>query len=203
MRESSLFRTGNGVITIRCTRSRGPRGFFCLQVDRRGPVIVDVIPLNHSKRTMTPVAKLRILHGRASKLYMRRRINAAVPLANDIIRIHSVADMPRFFRKRGRGLYCAYSIFGMRAVSNGELDVAGQWLLKAGKTYPSPARSTFGPNMILPNELLKRGEDRIVIRFLNDCRLTWDLGLERIDLWTCRIESGEHPDFYTNLDYAP
>ena len=31
------------VITIRCTRSRGPRGFFCLQVDRRGPVIVDVI----------------------------------------------------------------------------------------------------------------------------------------------------------------
>jgi len=34
------------VITIRCTRSRGPRGFFCLQVNRRGPVIVDVITLN-------------------------------------------------------------------------------------------------------------------------------------------------------------
>ena len=31
------------VITTRCTRSRGPRGFFCLQVVRRGPVIVDVI----------------------------------------------------------------------------------------------------------------------------------------------------------------
>ena len=30
---------------MRCTRSRGPRGFFCLQVDRRGSVIVDVIPL--------------------------------------------------------------------------------------------------------------------------------------------------------------
>ena len=24
-------------------RSRGPRGFFCLQVDRRGPVIADVM----------------------------------------------------------------------------------------------------------------------------------------------------------------
>ena len=33
----------NRGITIRSTRSRGPRGFFCLQVDRRGPVIVDVI----------------------------------------------------------------------------------------------------------------------------------------------------------------
>ena len=32
-------------ITIRCTRSRGPRGFFCLQVNRRGPVNVDVIRL--------------------------------------------------------------------------------------------------------------------------------------------------------------
>ena len=31
------------VITIRFTRSRGPRVFFCLQVDRRGPVIVAVM----------------------------------------------------------------------------------------------------------------------------------------------------------------
>ena len=34
------------VITIRCTRSRGPRGFFCLQDVRRGPVNVDVIRLS-------------------------------------------------------------------------------------------------------------------------------------------------------------
>ena len=30
---------------MRCTRSRGPRGFFCLQVVRRGPVNAAVIPL--------------------------------------------------------------------------------------------------------------------------------------------------------------
>ena len=40
----------NRGITIRCTRSRGPRGFFCLQAFRRGPVIVDVITLNQSMR---------------------------------------------------------------------------------------------------------------------------------------------------------
>ena len=38
----------NGVITIRCTRSRGPRGFFCLQDVRRGPVNVDVIQLQNA-----------------------------------------------------------------------------------------------------------------------------------------------------------
>ena len=36
------------MITIRCTRSRGPRGFFCLHVFRRGPVNVAVITLKSS-----------------------------------------------------------------------------------------------------------------------------------------------------------
>ena len=36
-----------GRITIRCTRSRGPSGFFCLQDFRRGPVNVAVIGLVH------------------------------------------------------------------------------------------------------------------------------------------------------------
>ena len=152
---------------------------------------------------MSPLAKLRILHRRSSKLYMRRRVFAAVPLANDITRIYSSANIPKFFRSRGRGLYCAYSIFGMHALSNGELDLAGQWLLKAGKTHPSPARSSFGPNMILPNELPKRGEDRAVLEFLDDCKSTWSLGLEKIELWTSEIEAGVHPVFFANLDYAP
>ncbi len=39
-------------ITIRCTRSRGPRGFFCLQDFRRGPVIVVVIRLRYSSATL-------------------------------------------------------------------------------------------------------------------------------------------------------
>ena len=38
------------VITIRCTRSRGPRDFFCLQDIRRGPVNVAVITLNQPER---------------------------------------------------------------------------------------------------------------------------------------------------------
>ena len=41
--EGSRKHNRNGVITIRCTRSRGPRGFFCLQDVCRGPVNVDVI----------------------------------------------------------------------------------------------------------------------------------------------------------------
>ena len=38
------------VITIRCTRSRGPRGFFCLHDFRRGPVNVAVIGLRNVER---------------------------------------------------------------------------------------------------------------------------------------------------------
>ena len=38
-------------ITIRCTRSCGPHGFFCLQVFRRGPVIADVITLEQMEHS--------------------------------------------------------------------------------------------------------------------------------------------------------
>ena len=152
---------------------------------------------------MSPLAKLRILSRRASKLYMRRRIKAAVPLANDIIRIHALPEIPEFFRVRGRGLYCAYSIFGMNAVLNGGLQEAGEWLLKAGKTYPSPARRTFGPNMILPNELFKRGEVHAVLEFLNDCRSTWNGAPYWVEMWTSQIEAGEYPRFKQHLDHSP
>ena len=39
-------------ITIRCTRSRGPRGFFCLHDFRRGPVNVAVITLAQRQTIM-------------------------------------------------------------------------------------------------------------------------------------------------------
>ena len=43
-----------GDITIRCTRSRGPRDFFCLQDIRRGPVNVAVIlPMELDTQIMT------------------------------------------------------------------------------------------------------------------------------------------------------
>ncbi len=43
----------NRRITIRCTRSRGPRGFFCLHDFRRGPVNVDGIGLSDVDRGST------------------------------------------------------------------------------------------------------------------------------------------------------
>ena len=49
-------------ITIRCTRSRGPRGFFCLQDFRRGPVIVAVISLSRSLLQNTQAMPSKQLH---------------------------------------------------------------------------------------------------------------------------------------------
>ena len=43
----------NRVITIRCTRSRGPRGFLYLHDVRRGPVNVAVIGLSDVERGST------------------------------------------------------------------------------------------------------------------------------------------------------
>ena len=56
-------------ITIRCTRSRGPRGFFCLQDFRRGPVNVAVIHLRglmsawHYHTRLLPLEGVVRFHG--------------------------------------------------------------------------------------------------------------------------------------------
>ena len=44
------------MITIRCTRSRGPRGFFCLHDVCRGPVNVAVIPLKTKVRDLSTMS---------------------------------------------------------------------------------------------------------------------------------------------------
>ena len=72
-------------ITIRCAWSRGPRGFFCLQVDRRGPVIVDVMRFK-----MTP--QINFLN-ELSEDYCR--VVAARLFVNDLLNLPSHCEFLR------------------------------------------------------------------------------------------------------------
>jgi len=87
-----------GGITIRCTRSRGPRGFFYLHVDRRGPVIVDVIPLGYSTglpdETRISISTVRIvglnrgLCSRCLALFATLTSCGLLPADDDILQRH-------------------------------------------------------------------------------------------------------------------
>ena len=129
-------------------------------------------------------------------------LDSAVGVANEILRIISLPEFPAFFRTRGNGSYCAYSILGMAAVKNGDSATAAKLLLFAGQTPPSPARQTFGPNMILSQMLLDSGEVDAVLKFLECCKETWYPGTSEIELWSRQINAGEQPDFGANLNYS-
>ena len=161
-----------------------------------------VIPLSFRLIEMSLVSELIAHRKEANRLVETGDLDSAVSVANDILRTIDLPEFPEFFRTRGNGSYCAYSILGMAAINDGDSATAAELLLSAGKTPPSPARQTFGPNMILPQMLLDCGEVDAVLQFLDCCRETWYLGLPEIERWSIQISAGEQPDFGANLDYS-
>ena len=151
---------------------------------------------------MSLVSELIAHRKEANRLVEAGDLDAAVAAAKEILHIIELPEFPPFFKSLGRGLYCAYSILGMAAVKDGDSSTAAELLLSAGKTPPSPARRTFGPNMVLPQMLLECGEVDAVLEFLECCRETWYLGTSEIESWSAQINAGEHPDFGANLDYC-
>ena len=151
---------------------------------------------------MSLVSELIAHRKEAQRLVEAGDLEAAVEVANEILRIIDLPEFPPFFRTRGNGSYCAYTILGMAAIKDGDSATAAELLMSAGKTPPSPARQTFGPNMLLPQMLLECGEVHAVLDFLECCRETWYLGTSEIKLWSTQINAGEQPDFGANLDYS-
>jgi tetratricopeptide (TPR) repeat protein len=101
----------------------------------------------------------------------------------------------------GNAIYYGYFVLGRIALQQGNLKLAGQYLLDAASTPGSPQLDSFGPNVTLAKELLEKGQSSIVLQYLAQCRDFWKLGHDRIDSWTAAIRSGAPPDFTPNLNY--
>ncbi len=92
-------------------------------------------------------------------------------------------------------------VLGRLAVKEGEIDKAKKHLLAAGRSPGSPQMDSFGPNMSLANDLLKKGEKQVVLEYFDLCRAFWKRGRGRLDLWAKEVEAGKTPDFGANLFY--
>src|SRR5215204_6322611 len=67
----------------------------------------------------------------------------------------------------GNAIHAANVVLGRIALINKEPDKAKAYLLKAGKTPGSPQLNTFGPDMLLASEMLKRGETETVLEYFD------------------------------------
>jgi len=90
----------------------------------------------------------------------------------------------------GNAIYTGHDILGRIALKHGETEEAKRELLAAGTTPGSPQLDTFGPDLTLAGELVKAGEERAVLRFLDAIAKFWKSERDNISGWKERIEQG-------------
>lgn len=99
----------------------------------------------------------------------------------------------------GNAIHDANILLGRVALRRGDIKKAKMHLIRAGKTPGSPQLDTFGPSMALARELLERGEQGIVLEYLDLCRAFWEMDRGRLAKWKAEIQHGRVPDFEANL----
>ena len=95
----------------------------------------------------------------------------------------------------GNVLHKANLARGRIALRAGSPRAAATFLLEAGRTPGSPQLDTFGPNMLLAEELLARGENEAVIAYIEEVRAFWKMDPHATDAWIGLIRRGRMPNF--------
>jgi hypothetical protein len=96
--------------------------------------------------------------------------------------------------------YNAHMALGLIALHNNDAATATRELLESAHlTTGSPVLGSFGPDMWLAMELLRKGESPAVIDFLNRCRSFWPEGSSQLDSWIDTIRKGGVPVFGVSL----
>jgi hypothetical protein len=99
----------------------------------------------------------------------------------------------------GNGVHHGHIALGLLALLQGDLPVARQHLLDAGRTKGSPQLDSFGPNMSLARELLAKGETAVVLEYLALCHDFWKMGAPRLDAWAASDPGREETNLGINL----
>ncbi len=102
------------------------------------------------------------------------------------------------FWNRGNAVHYGHILLGRCALQRGDLVEARRELLLASAVAGSPQLSSFGPDMTLADELLRRGEAPLVLEYLSRCRPLWHPSKSRLDEWRSAIERGLPPEFGAN-----
>lgn len=104
-------------------------------------------------------------------------------------------------RGLGDRIHHGHLILGMIALADGRVKEAKEHLLDAGRSPESPRLYDRGPNMVLAQQLLERGETETVVSYLELCSQFWlsRKGRRLRPMWIEMVEAGEIPIFGYNL----
>jgi hypothetical protein len=126
-------------------------------------------------------------HADQAQMYARELLQAAPQHPNDW--------------NYGNAIYYGHFVLGRVALQQGNVQLAGQYLLDAGSTPGSPQLNSFGPNLMLAKELLEKGQGPVVLQFFAKCKNFWKMDRGKLDEWSATIRGGGIPQFTQNLNY--
>ena len=103
----------------------------------------------------------------------------------------------------GNAIHKANIILGKISLIENQIELAKDYLIKAGNTPGSPQLNSFGPNMSLAKDLLENGEKESVILFIEQSKSYWKwiFSWRKIRRWKKEINKGIIPNFGSNLNY--
>jgi tetratricopeptide (TPR) repeat protein len=92
-------------------------------------------------------------------------------------------------------------VLGRVALQKGDAKTAGNDLVQAAAIVGNPHLDTFGPNMMLARELIRKGDRKPVVEYLDSCGKFWKTGDKKLQRWRAEVKVGVTPDFGANLRY--
>ncbi len=98
-------------------------------------------------------------------------------------------------------IYHSYMMQGLVALRNKNISAADHFLLKSGQTSGSAPLDSFGPNMMLAEQLLRNGQKAVVLQFLKECSTFWNAGPNPLQHWITEVKQGKQPDFSMQDNY--
>jgi hypothetical protein len=89
-------------------------------------------------------------------------------------------------------------ILGRVALQDGDIEKAKRYLAAAGSVDGSDILDRSGPDLILANALLARGETKAVVSYLQSCKRFWHKGRNQLNEWLKQIGSGNTTTLLAN-----
>jgi serine/threonine protein kinase len=126
---------------------------------------------------------------RAQNAFDQNDLAAARQLAEEYLKL---ADKYPADWNYGNAIHDANALLGRIALVEGNLVLAKEHLLAAGKTTGSPQLVSFGPDLALAGELLARGETDAVLQYLSQMSAVLR-SPEKITRLVTTIQRGETP----------
>lgn len=148
--------------------------------------------------TNPQLCRFYTLNGKLRRSLKARKYHIAEQLAAEYLELANVFPDDWNY---GNAIHKANLAFGSIALDTGDVELAKEYLLKAGKTPGSPQLNSFGPNMSLAKQLLERGEKDVVLQYFDLCRTFWDMGDEWLKYWSESVKAGGNPNFGANIHY--